>query len=107
MDCGITRCYNYDKECFFKTVLVRKPDPKKGCSYFRNMKKKEKTQLDEEENKILRTRADKGQKQEKKVKTQLDEKENKILRTRADKGQKQEKKVKKRRKEENSLQEIM
>ena len=84
MDCGITRCYNYDKECFFKTILVKKPDPKTGCSYFRKMKKLEKPELDENGNKIRKTRADKGQKREKK-----------------------EKKGKKRKKEENSLQEIM
>jgi len=84
MDCGITHCYNYEKECFFKTILVRKPDPKTGCSFFRHMKKKEKPLLDENGNKIRKTRVDKGQKRENK-----------------------EKKGKKRNKKENSLKEIM
>jgi len=84
MDCGITKCYNYDKECFFKTILVKKPDSNTGCSYYRHMKKKEKPELDENGNKIRKERADKGQKRVKK-----------------------EKKGKKRKKEQNSLGELL
>jgi len=85
MDCGITNCHNYGQNCFFQTILIRKPDPKTGCSYCREMKKKNASvEYDENGNKIRKTRADKGQKREK-----------------------PEKKVKKRKKEENSLSEIM
>lgn len=84
MDCGITHCYNYEKECFFKNILVGKPDPKNGCSYCRKMKRNphEDTE-DENGNKIRKTRSDKGQKRENK-----------------------EKKGKKRKKEENSLEDM-
>jgi len=47
MDCGVTNCENYNKECFIQTVLVRKPDPKTGCSYFRKLKKKQKNSSDQ------------------------------------------------------------
>lgn len=80
IDCEIKDCYLYE-DCFYKTVLVRKPDPKTGCSYYRKFKKKNSNvEYDENGNKIRKTRADKGQKREKE---------------------------KKRKKEENSLQEIL
>jgi hypothetical protein len=39
MDCKINNCHLYDKDCFFQTILVRQPDPKTGCSYYRRIKK--------------------------------------------------------------------
>ena len=81
MNCEITGCDNYTKDCFFQTILVKKPDPKNGCSYYRKMKKSKKVEYDE--------------------------KGNKIRKERADKGQKRGKKGRKKHKEENSLQEIM
>jgi thioredoxin-related protein len=80
MDCEVTNCAKYNIDCFFKTILVRKPDPKTGCSYCRKLKKQEKN---------------------------VDEQENDITKTQVDKRQKKEKKEKKRKKEENSLQEII
>ena len=82
MDCEITKCFLYDKDCFFRTILVKKPDPTTGCSYFRSYGRKIK-----------------------KGKVELDADGNPIS-----KGKRKEKVVRKRRgpkKEENSLQEIM
>lgn len=68
IECQVTNCYLH-KDCFFKTVFVRNPDPKTGCSYFRKLKN-EKTTItyDDNGNKKRKTRADKGQKRDKKAK---------------------------------------
>jgi len=85
MDCEITNCHLYNKDCFFKTILIKKPDPKTGCSYYRRIKKGKveiESELDDNKNKIRKTCSDKKQK-------------------------KKEKKEKKRKKEKNSLQDIL
>lgn len=62
MDCEIIKCHNYDKDCFFKTILVKKPDPKTGCSYFRKMGKTNKFESDENENELIQVKKPKKEK---------------------------------------------
>lgn len=65
MDCGVKQCSNYNNDCFFKTILVKKPDPKTGCSYFRKLKRKAaKAAGGEDEPKVRerKPRSDKGKK---------------------------------------------
>lgn len=80
MDCQVTNCYLYNKDCFYKTILVRKPDPKNGCSYYRKMKKENKS-------------------------VDIDKKD--IINNQPDKKKKKEKPTKKRKKEANSLKELL
>lgn len=69
IDCQIINCNLYHEDCFFKTILVKKPDPKNGCSYFRKLKKEKAIIYDENGNKKRKIRSDKNQPRNKKRKS--------------------------------------